>query len=111
MTSIGGRVRRTALSRRELRRGGVLARVKARALLVKDAAELMRVSYRQAKRLWKRYRAKGAASLRHGNGRISNRRRPEKERKTILRKVEEKYNGFGPTLAAEHLASEDQLGL
>jgi transposase len=88
----------------------VLARVKAGELRVKDAAELLRVSYRQAKRLWKRYRAGGTASLKHGNaGRISNRRRPEKERKKILRKVQEKYNGFGPTLSAEHLASEDQL--
>ena len=101
---------RTALSRRELQRGGVLARVKAGELQVKDAAELLRVSYRQVKRLWKRYRAGGTASLKHGNaGRISNRRRPEKERKKILRKVQEKYNGFGPTLSAEHLASEDQL--
>ena len=101
---------RTALSKRELQRGGVLARVKAGELRVKDAAELLRVSYRQAKRLWKRYRAGGTASLKHGNaGRISNRRRPEKERKKILRKVQEKYNGFGPTLSAEHLASEDQL--
>lgn len=98
------------MSKRELQRGGVLARVKAGELRVKDAAELLRVSYRQAKRLWKRYRAGGTASLKHGNaGRISNRRRPEKERKKILRKVQEKYNGFGPTLSAEHLASEDQL--
>lgn len=110
MTSEGGPVGRTALSKRELQRGGVLARVKAGELRVKDAAELLRVSYRQAKRLWKRYRAGGTASLKHGNaGRISNRRRPEKERKKILRKVQEKYNGFGPTLSAEHLASEDQL--
>jgi len=70
----------------------------------------MRVSYRQAKRLWKRYRSGGAASLKHGNaGRVSNHKRPEKERKKILSKVEAKYGGFGPTLAAEHLASEDQL--
>jgi Helix-turn-helix domain len=103
-------VRRTALSKRELQRGGVLARVKAGELGVKDAAELMRVSHRQAKRLWQRYRRGGAASLKHGNaGRISNRRVAEKERNRILRKVEEKYSGFGPTLAAEHLASEDQL--
>ena len=101
---------RTALSRRELERGAVLARVKAGGLRVKDAAVLMRVSYRQAKRLWSRYRAGGAASLKHGNaGRNSNRRRAEKERRKILRKVEEKYGGFGPTLAAEHLQSEDQL--
>jgi transposase len=84
--------------------------VKSGELRVKDAAELMRVSYRQAKRLWKRYRAGGAASMKHGNaGRVSNRKRPEKERKKILSKVEEKYSGFGPTLASEHLASEDQL--
>jgi transposase len=98
------------LSKRELQRAGVLARVKAGELRVKDAAELMGVSYRQAKRLWKRYQAGGAASLKHRNaGRISNRRYPEKERKKILRKVEEKYSDFGPTLASEHLASEDQL--
>lgn len=98
------------MSKRELQRAGVLARVKARELLVREAAELMRVSYRQAKRLWKRYQAGGAARLKHGNaGRQSNRKRPERERQKILRRVEEKYHGFGPTLAAEHLASEDYL--
>jgi transposase len=103
-------VRRTALSKRELQRGGVLARVKSGGLQVKDAAELMRVSYRQAKRLWKRYQAGGAAGLKHGNaGRESNRKRPAKERRKILRQVEANYSGFGPTLAAEHLASEDRL--
>ena len=65
------------------------------------------MGYRQAKRLWKRYRAGGAANLKHGNaGRISNRARPAKERKKILRKVEEKYSSFGPTLAAEHLSAK-----
>ena len=101
---------RTALSKRELQRGGVLARVKAGELRLSDGAVLMRVSYRQAKRLWKRYQAGGVASLKHANaGRASNRARPAKQRQKILRKVEEKYTGFGPTLAAEHLDSEDQL--
>lgn len=117
MTSVGGRVRRTALSKRELRRGEVLARVKGGELLLKHAAELMRVSYRQAKRLWKRYQAGGTAGLKHGNaGRKSNRARSAKERTQILKLVREKYGGdeqtrFGPTLAAEHLASEDGLKL
>lgn len=103
-------MRRTALSKRELSRSGILARVKAGDLRLKDGAELMRVCYRQAKRLWKRYGAGGAASLKHASaGRKSNRARPEKERTRILRKVREKYGGFGPTLAAEHLASEDKL--
>jgi transposase len=88
----------------------VLARVKAGELRIKDAAALMGVGYRQAKRLWKRYQGGGAAKLKHGNaGRASNRKRPEKERRKILSKIREKYNGFGPTLAAEYLVSEDQL--
>lgn len=108
---------RIALSNRELQRGGVLARVKAGGLRLKNAAELMRVSYRQAKRLWKRYQGGGAAALKHGNaGGKSHRARPEKERQKILKRVREKYSGddqtrFGPTLAAEHLASEDELAV
>ncbi len=91
--------------------------MQAEELRLKDAAELMRTSYRQAKRLWKRYQKHGAAALKHGNaGRRSNRARPEKERQKILKRVREKYSGdekqrFGPTLAAEHLASEDKLNV
>jgi len=115
MTSRGGRVRRTTLSKRELQRGGVLARVKADELRLNDAAVVMKTSYRNAKRLWKKYQAGGTAALKHGNaGRKSNRARPVKERTKILKLVREKYSGdektrFGPTLAAEHLASEDKL--
>ena len=77
------------MSKRELERAGVLARVKAGQLRISDCAVLMRVSYRQAKRLWKRYQIGGAARLKHGNaGRISNRRRSEKERQKILRKIQ-----------------------
>jgi hypothetical protein len=98
------------LSKKELSRSGILARVKAKDLQLKDGAELMRVSYRQAKRLWKRYGAGGAAALKHGNaGRRSHRARPVKERNKVLKRVREKYGGFGPTLAAEHLGSEDGL--
>jgi len=100
------------LSKRELQRGGVLARVKAGGLRLTDGAVLMKVSYRQAKRLWKRYQAGGVARLKHANaGRRSNRARPAKQRQKILRKVEEKYAGFGPTLAAEHLGMEDGLAV
>ncbi len=100
------------MSKKELQRGGVLARVKAGGLRLTDGAVLMRVSYRQAKRLWKRYQAGGVARLKHANaGRTSNRARPAKQRQKILQKVEEKYAGFGPTLAAEHLGMEDRLAV
>jgi hypothetical protein len=103
------------MSARELERAGVLAWVGNKQLRVADAAVMMRLSYRQAKRLWKRYRERGAAGLKHGNaGRRSNRAHEEKFQRRVLRPVREKYSGeagerFGPTLAAEHLWSEDKL--
>ena len=103
------------MSARELTRVEALARVKAGALSVKSAAVLLHVSYRQAKRLVRRYRAGGAKGLRHGSaGRRSNHARPTAERDRILALIREKYSGpvdtrFGPTLAAEHLASEDHV--
>jgi len=53
------------MSKNELGRVEVLARVKSKQLRVVDAAPLLRVSYRQAKRLWKLYREEGAAGLKH----------------------------------------------
>ncbi len=106
---------RIGMSQKELRRVEVLARVKRRDLKVVDAASLVEVSYRQAKRLWKRYREEGAAGLQHRSaGCRSNRAHDEKFRQKVLRRVREKYGGavgqrFGPTLAAEHLESEDGL--
>jgi hypothetical protein len=105
------------MSEKELDRAAVLARVRSKHLRVNDAAVMMRVSYRQAKRLWKRYREQGAVGLKHGNaGRRSNRAHPEKFRRKVLQMVRQKYGGaigerFGPTLASEHLKSEDQLGV
>jgi transposase len=103
------------MSARELRRVAVLGRVKAGSLSVRAAATLMGVSYRQAKRLWARYRRGGAAALKHGNaGRRSNRACASALRKQVLALIRRKYSGtaeerFGPTLAAEHLASEDDV--
>lgn len=101
------------MSTTELRRAGVLARVAAGTLTVGSAATLMGVSYRQAKRLYRRYRAKGAKGLKHRSaGRVSNRAAPRRLRTRVLTLIRKKYSGgvderFGPTLAAEHLASED----
>jgi hypothetical protein len=80
-----------------------------------EAAERMEVSYRQAKRLWKRYGAEGAAGLVHRSaGRVSNRAKPRSLRRTVLGLMGKKYGGepgerFGPTLAVEHLGKEDGI--
>jgi transposase len=103
------------MSQEELRRVEVLARVRSKQLRVVDASRLLGTSYRQAKRLWKRYREEGPAGLKHRSaGRESHHAYGRKSRQRVLRLVREKYGGavgerFGPTLAAEHLASEDRL--
>ena len=47
------------MSVRELKRAAVLGRVKAGDVTLRQASELMGVSYRQAKRLWQRFRRRG----------------------------------------------------
>lgn len=101
------------MSRGELRRVGVFARIASGELKLIHAAEMLGRSYRQIKRLWKRFREDGAEGLKHRSaGRESNRRKPKKFRERVLRLIRKKYSGaegerFGPTLAAEHLASDD----
>ena len=52
------------MSAKELERVAVLARVVSGALQVWDAGVLLRVSYRQAKRLWRRCRQEGPSGMR-----------------------------------------------
>src|SRR5258708_20993246 len=103
------------MSKGELRRVGVLARVASEELKLVDAAKILSLSYRQVKRIWRRYEKEGAEGLKHrGTGRRSNRAKPKKFRARVVRLLRKKYSGgvgerFGPTLASEHLASEDNL--
>ena len=84
-----------------------LSRVKRGELSVVEAAELMSVSLRQARRVWKRFKSGGDAGLLHRlRGRVSNRRLPEELRDKIVRRHQEVYRDFGPTLACEKLAEE-----
>ena len=99
------------MNERELKRAAVCSRVAEKAWTLVEGAARMAVSYRQGKRLWKRYQAEGSAGLVHGNvGRASNRAKPEKLRHQVLGLIRKKYGGepgqrFGPTLAVEHLAA------
>jgi transposase len=75
-----------------------------------EAGEWLELSYRQAKRIWARYRKGGAKALQHGNcGQGSNRAHAKKFRQAVLERVKSRYGDFGPTLAAEHLGEEDGL--
>jgi transposase len=105
------------MSSRELERVEVMGRVGGGELKLSDAAKMLELSYRQVKRLWRRYRQEGSKGLKHGNaGRPSNRSKPRKFRRRVLSLIQKKYSGseeerFGPTLAAEHLGEEDGMVL
>jgi transposase len=103
---------RTGLSKKELSRVEVMGRVKACSLRLCEAAEMLGLSYRQSKRIWARYRVGGAKALQHGNcGRVSNRAYGAEFQAAVLKQVQARYEDFGPTLASEHLASDDGLAV
>lgn len=69
-----------------------------------EAARRLGLSYRQGKRVWRRYREGGASGLVHrARGRPSNRCKGLVFRQACLEVYRERLMGFGPTLAAEKL--------
>ena len=72
------------------------------------ASTVLGVSYRQAKRIYQRYREEGSPGLVHRNvGRCSNRRIAERVRERAIELYREHYADFGPTLAVEKMAERD----
>lgn len=95
------------MSRKERSRLTILAGVKERELTLVQAAELSGLSYRQIKRVWRRYQDQGDAGLVHRlRGRPSPRRIAPQVRARILARLAARYPDFGPTLAAEYLSQE-----
>lgn len=98
------------MSHRELERKRVMEHVHEGRMTLRKASELLQVSYRQAVRIYKRFKKQGAKGLVHlSRGRPSNRRHPESLRKKVMKRYKERYKEFepGPTLLAEKLAAEN----
>jgi len=96
------------MSRKERERLTIMAGVKEQELTLVQASELMRVCYRQSKRIWKRYQAEGEAGLVHRlRGKPSARRKsPALRRQALALYAQERYADFGPTLMAEQLLKQ-----
>jgi transposase len=98
---------RLEMSQKERQRLEVLNRVKRDELSLLKAAELLHLSYRQTKRVYRRFRHQGDRGLVHClRGRPSNRKVEESRRQEIVERYRDRYGDFGPTLAAEYLAKE-----
>ena len=98
------------MSRKERDRITIMVGIQHGKLTLRAAAQVLGLSYRQTRRVWRRYQAQGDAGLVHrARGRPSPRRTPPALRARILARYRERYGDFGPTLAAEYLGEEDGL--
>jgi transposase len=94
------------MSMKERARLEVLSRVKDGDISVGKAADLLGLSVRQARRIWRRYIRDGDAGLVHRlRGRPSNASRVN-IRDKVLELCRMKYADFGSALAAEYLREE-----
>jgi molybdenum-dependent DNA-binding transcriptional regulator ModE len=95
------------MSAKERLRKSVFEEVKSGRRTLKEASVLLGLSYRQARRSYKRFRESGDRGLVHrSRGRASNRGKPTRVKKKVLARYADRYEGFGPTFAAEKLAKD-----
>src|ERR1700687_1425133 len=98
---------RIALSQRERDRLKILHEVQQKHLTQVAAAQRLKISDRQVRRMLLRLRQRGDSSLVHGlRGRPSNRKLPALLEQKILARMLQRCADCGPTRAAEHLAQE-----
>ena len=98
---------RIALSQRERDRLQVLHELQQGRFTQFTAAQRMKLTARQVRRLLLRLREEGDRAVMHGlRGRPSNRKFAVSFERKVLARVGQRYADFGPTLAAEHLAKE-----
>jgi hypothetical protein len=101
---------RIALSARERDRLRVLHDLQQGHLTQVAAAQRIKITDRQVRRLLLRLREQGDRAVIHGlRGRLSNRKFAACFEHRVLARVGQRYADFGPTLAAEHLAQEGFL--
>jgi len=102
---------RIELSAKERERLKVLQQVEEGHLKQIEAARRLRLTDRQVRRLQSRLRAEGDGGIVHRlRGRRSNRKIPTRLRQRAVRQLRQaRYAGFGPTLAAEHLAGSGMV--
>jgi transposase len=100
------------MSNRELTRLEVMQRLKDKRLTQKEAAQMLDLSARQIKRLFRAYKAQGVQGLISvRRGKASNNRLDPQVVQQAIDLIYERYRDFGPTLAHEKLVEEHGLQL
>lgn len=100
------------MSRKEHDRLKVIEQLNQGLMGQRQAAAWLDLSVRQVRRLLRRYQERGDVGLVHqGRGKPSNRCLDEALVARAKELLRTRYRGFGPTLAAEHLAGDDGLAV
>lgn len=87
------------MSEKELYRLQIMTQLAERQITQKQAGELLGVSIRQVKRVWRRFKIEGAEGLiNKSRGRPSHNRLSEEVKQQALDLILERYRDFGPTL-------------
>ena len=103
---------RVPMSQKDFRRLHVIERYLEGQIDQHRAAELLKLSMRQVRRLGKRYQAEGASGLVHRlRGRSSNHGLSPEQRAQAISIYRQRYIGFGPTLAAEKIGEHEGIVL
>lgn len=99
-----------AMGTKELMRAKIMEWVKQGELTLIEASEKLKISYRQGKRVYKRYKTEGDAGLVHrSQGQPSNNRKGGELRELAIKAYKENYRDFGPTFASEKLAEREGI--
>lgn len=100
------------VSRKEIHRAHVLKQVLEGRLALNDAAPILGVSYRQAKRLKKAFAEGDLAGLAHGNrGKTPPNALPESFKATVLQLRDQKYFDFNDCHFTEKLSEKEGITL
>jgi molybdenum-dependent DNA-binding transcriptional regulator ModE len=99
-----------AMGQKDLLRSKEMELVKQKKQTIKAAGLKLKLSYRQAKRIYAAYLSSGDAALVHGNtGKRSNHKIAAQTRESVLQAYRERYDDFGPTFAVEKLAEVEDI--
>jgi len=98
------------MRRTEIERVGVIEKVLKKEIKQIEAAEVLRLSDRQIRRLVVRVRERGPVGIIHGlRGKESCRKISSKIRDKVLGLCRGQYEGFGPLFASEKLSERDGI--
>jgi transposase len=98
------------MNKKERDRKVILEQIAEKNISKKEARKRLHISARQLRRLIVKYKQEGDTALMHkSRGKRSTYACPTEKKSRILQIYREKYVDFGPTLASEKLAEDDQL--